>query len=407
MAFKNKVIRTSKDPVGLKNRKPVTRSDIISDDPSSWIRENLRDTFKTNIFEGKTEFTGRVLLPLNPENMEDSSWAWSLGSMLKAALSGENGALTSAYIVRCEGTPQNPSLHDWIPDPDNYPPGSAFRDFLISLHPVMEIASFEDLGHMKDLSIGSLVSVSFTDINYLVGNITKVIYNHNDPLGDQAFTSAMAAHSDGVLQTSANIQITQDEQATFDQFRASPHFEGVSDEAVAALVANAKAESDLCSGNAGDLRENVGGNGEYAIHATNCDGREGDYCSFGYFQLNVCADGGEGQLFAEYFEIELTEKEELYDALMDEDKQLEFAASRLKEILGDDADNSAIDGKDSAGTAAYVAGEWAAKFENCVGCQSGQGENRSRQTRAAALMTNRSQEQATDRAEASGMTQAG
>tara|TARA_R110000765_G_C18923070_1_gene606080 strand:+ start:137 stop:1471 length:1335 start_codon:yes stop_codon:yes gene_type:complete len=58
-----------------------------------------------------------------------------------------------------------------------------------------------------------------------------------------------------------------------------------SDEFLTGLLANAQAESGLRATAEGDRRDDVGGNGQYSID----DGSGNRNCSFGYWQLNICA----------------------------------------------------------------------------------------------------------------------
>ena len=81
------------------------------------------------------------------------------------------------------------------------------------------------------------------------------------------------------------------------RLRSTSYFSEYSDEALAGIAANVNAESAFYFNAAGDAR--VSGSEERAIESTNgINGKQGKYCSFGFFQLNACGTGAEGMLIA-------------------------------------------------------------------------------------------------------------
>jgi hypothetical protein len=140
---------------------------------------------------------------------------------------------------------------------------------------------------------------------------------------------------------------------------------------LAGLAANAQEESEYCANNAGDKRKDVGGNGEYAITTNNCRGKRGEYCSFGYWQMNICATNAEGQLFAKKFGIDLNNKEELYKAITNPNKQFEFMRERMAALFPDLVYLEQMDGKTLGETAQHAGQEIASRFEKCAECKPG------------------------------------
>jgi len=87
-----------------------------------------------------------------------------------------------------------------------------------------------------------------------------------------------------------------------------------------------------------------------------------NYCSFGYWQLNVCATDGGGQRFAAFHNIELTNKAALLPAITDSDKQFQFVAQDMRRLFG-----SLV--SDPNATAENCAQQIAVKFEVCFACK--------------------------------------
>ena len=82
------------------------------------------------------------------------------------------------------------------------------------------------------------------------------------------------------------------------RLKGDSNFSGYSDAAIAGIAANANAESSFYFNAAGDKR--VDGAEERATQTTNgISGKQGKFCSFGFFQLNACGTGAEGMLIAQ------------------------------------------------------------------------------------------------------------
>lgn len=168
--------------------------------------------------------------------------------------------------------------------------------------------------------------------------------------------------------------VSPDASAFISKMKASD-LGNFSNEFLLGLAANAQEESEFCANNAGDDRRTVSGNGVYAIVEPNCSGEVRYYCSFGYWQMNVCADKAGGQLFAAYYGIDLNDKETLYAAITDPDKQFEFMYTHMQTLFGNDVFASEVNGLTGEALAAYWGGQVADYWENCANCANPE-ENR-------------------------------
>jgi len=158
----------------------------------------------------------------------------------------------------------------------------------------------------------------------------------------------------------------------FNKMKGSGKFPGFCDAMIAGMVANAKSESNFRNNAVGDKVSDLGANArrtERAIFTTprqktkwTGTGGEDYYCSFGYWQLNVC--GGGGVRFAKKFGFWPTHagnKQALLTAIHDPDKQFDFMFEEMKRIFGSKVSDCSLDGT-------YWGQQIAIKFEKCVGC---------------------------------------
>ena len=214
----------------------------------------------------------------------------------------------------------------------------------------------------------------------LPGSTVKILDNHIISVIDSAF-SAPPPSPEGTRVNRNSFEnalvsypvstgppvISADAKAFVSEMKASPLGE-FSTTFLTALAANAQHESNLCANNAGDRRDSVGGNGEYAINAVSCTNARGDYCSFGYWQLNVCSSSGAGQRFAEYYKIELTDKATLYKAIVDPAKQFEFMSVEMSKMFPELVYKEQMPGMSVGESARHMAQKIASEFERCSGC---------------------------------------
>ena len=143
----------------------------------------------------------------------------------------------------------------------------------------------------------------------------------------------------------------------YQKLRASDWFKDYSREFLIGLTANANNESGGVVNATGDPRE--GGTGTRGIEV---NGRA--WCSFGYWQMNVCGEGYGGDQFATYFKIDVLATENrtaegpLFKAITNEEKQFEFVAHKLTTIRDNHKPQSSVD------WARLIA----VKFERCTEC---------------------------------------
>jgi len=217
------------------------------------------------------------------------------------------------------------------------------------------------------------------------GKVTKLLTkaDMSKYVFDKDALAASAAASS--VHAAGNQIVSGDAVGFYNELRAAPAFQDFSDTMLMALVANAKSESNFVPDAAGDIRSSSETRAIEAFNGQN--GARGNYCSFGYWQLNVCPEVAEGREFVEYFDLDLNDKKEVYNALIDKDKQFEFIAWRLQsqQVFQPHIEQEEKTGMSGDETAAFYAGLIAQYFENCSLCQPGQRENVIRQEFAASL----------------------
>ena len=121
------------------------------------------------------------------------------------------------------------------------------------------------------------------------------------------------------------------------KLRASPFFSGFSGPALAGVMANAQAESAYKSGAKGDHKSYYNSDAVSARRKKNVEERNiNGYCSWGYWQLNICPNDGDGYLLANKKGIDLTTTEGkdrwINEVVNDEEAQFAHVAMRLQEI---------------------------------------------------------------------------
>ena len=133
--------------------------------------------------------------------------------------------------------------------------------------------------------------------------------------------------------------------AFLSKLKESTHFSGFSDNFLWGLTASAIAESALDPKAAGDPRDYTAGGNANAIEAT-YKGKTTNWCSFGYWQLNVCPANAQGSKFIGYFNLD-RDKVILND-LWDENKQFQFVAHQMTQIFPNDWNSEDISPYDAA-----------------------------------------------------------
>lgn len=127
--------------------------------------------------------------------------------------------------------------------------------------------------------------------------------------------------------------------------KRSGHFTGFSDNFLWGLTANAIAESALDPKAAGDPRDTTAGGNANAIEAT-YKGRKTNWCSFGYWQLNVCPADAQGSKFIDYFNLDRDNV--ILNDLWNKNKQFQFVSNQMKEIFPNDWNKEDISPYDAA-----------------------------------------------------------
>jgi hypothetical protein len=112
-------------------------------------------------------------------------------------------------------------------------------------------------------------------------------------------------------------------------------FKDFHDGFLAALAANAQAESALGSHTSDTIRWPAGDR----IKTSDSEARQlraiNGYCSHGYWQMNVCPEGAEGSLFASHYRFDVSTdhgKRDYITAVLDEDILFDYISHRMKQI---------------------------------------------------------------------------
>jgi len=375
---------------------PSAGSAELIDDAWRVISRGVSQKIKPNIFSNYGTMRAVVLYPFMMNSARNGQF-----SPTAAGYHGSGSATTDpatgqiiggneyvACFARC------PTLHSTLTNPftltTKQEKFAAIKD-----HPIFvsEIEVGEGQKAIDFIIPGTIIEVDFEDrINFKGGILKEVLafkpsalpdWAQNIPGARQAFalgTSAMLAFGgdDGAgsqgpaLGTGTPAGSSPNAAAFIAKMKTSPHLKDFSDVLLAGLAANAQKESAFCPENAGDARGDIAtGNAKYAIKSKNCSGRERDHCSFGYWQMNVCADGAGGQRFAEHFKIDLMDKEILHAAITDPEKQFEVIAKEMISLFGDDVYKESWDGWTATESAEWWGQQIAEKYERCRHCKHG------------------------------------
>jgi len=249
-----------------------------------------------NEFSGKASFIAEVLSETNQNTAAEGQ--------------GGNSTLYLPIRVRIDGIHTNQ-----IPDPykevlalQGEEAAAKFRTLFLS-HPLAypDTEIYSDSAASQPLNRGDRIEVFFAEEgpqNYgrqrglKYRKVVEPAIARTVPVGasiaeifDQKGTTSIGDVEAQYFNKSTAI-------AFIDRLAATSYFQGYSIPALAGVAANASAESNFVFDAAGDKR--VAGAAERSIETKNgISGKTGKYCSFGFFQLNVCGDGAEGMLIAQ------------------------------------------------------------------------------------------------------------
>jgi hypothetical protein len=366
------------DSLGVDVADPILNPGMIIDNPKAVYDELVSNAYATDKFKNVLNFKAIVLWKLKTQS------EFSLFSALRSLLPFLNsqGSDSSTFFV-C----YIPELHATMTNPLYFAGDQQEYIKRILRFPSFQISSVADKTNkslLEECQEGSVVNVRFTDSNRRLGYVTELVTEGN---WSEALKHSGDSDSSQVF-ASGDAVVSEDAVAFYNKLRSSGAFSGYSDTMLMGLAANAKQESNFTSNAAGDARSP--GNKDHPRTITTVDGVRGveaDYCSFGYFQLNICPDNAEGTRFIEFFGLDRNNKQEVLDAITNEEKQFQFMANRLAQIgsisqyIGDEV----AEGYSEEETAAFYGRLIARDFENCSACADGQSENRERQELAAAL----------------------
>ena len=376
----SKMIFDQMNPTAAKDL--VVRASQLIDNPKAVYEELLIDAYSPNKFAGKTEFEGIVLLNVEVNGSLISYLSSFLPNNVLSLKTDVKPRLMFCMIPELHAALGNPYISLANGGPIDYIK-RVFR-FPAFETAVQSAAGDNDLALLASAHIGSTVNISM--VNGVIGKVTKLIA----PADMDRFVFDNPTSGGGSTQAfiSGDAVVSADAVEFYNKLRSSGAFQGYSDAMLMGLAANAKQESNFTSNAAGDARSP--GNKDHPRTITTVDGVRGveaDYCSFGYFQLNICPDNAEGTRFIEFFGLDRNNKQEVLDAITNEEKQFQFMANRLAQIgsISQYIGQEVAEGYSEEETAAFYGRLIARDFENCSACADGQSENIERQELAAAL----------------------
>jgi len=224
------------------------------------------------------------------------------------------------------------------------------------------------------LNIGDLVSVSYSpgdagpiDLQYCyfdsIEQITvpEKIAAFQDGGSCTKLSDLFGAGLSGVYsfpEISWSLEDKPETNEFYEKLKNSAYFSGFSENFLWGLTANAIAESGLVSNIGGDP-ESVIGKREYPPIK--------NFCSFGYWQLNLCSAGAEGDkclstdkaefVIRHYKLKDWREKREgfnesvqesIFQYITNENIQFEYVSNRMKDLFPNDWSNSEISAYDAA-----------------------------------------------------------
>jgi len=366
------------DSLGVDVADPILNPGMIIDNPKAVYDELVSNAYATDKFKNVLNFKAIVLWKLKTQS------EFSLFSSLRSLLPFLNsqGSDSSTFFI-C----YIPELHATMTNPLYFAGDQQEYIKRILRFPSFQISSVADKTNkslLEECQEGSVVNVRFTDSNRRLGYVTELVTEGN---WSEALKNSGVSDSSQVF-TSGDAVVSEDAVAFYNRLRSSGAFQGYSDAMLMALTANAQAESNFYSNAAGDARSP--GNKDYpkTIRTANgTNGAEANYCSFGYFQLNICPDTAVGSLFIDFFGLDRNNPQEVLDAITNEEKQFQFMANRLTKIgtISKYLTQEVADGLSEEETAAFYGGLIARDFERCAGCADGGSKNQQRQELAAAL----------------------
>jgi hypothetical protein len=271
--------------------------------------------------------------------------------------------------------------HSCIPDPDlNRDPKTgdmtSYDKMCLNLH-AQAATYYTAPGTDLPLDAGDIVMVMPKD--RLILRIVEK--SPHGPGQRDRGPAARGLFEDGavVLAEDFVAHVSPDASAFVSKMKASD-LGNFSNEFLLGLAANAQHESGFCANNAGDPNTTVSGERAHAIEKPDCKSRIRKFCSFGYWQMNICGKASDttygGVRFAIYYGIDINDKETLYAAITDPDKQFEFMYHDAQTLFSGVGDvyASEVNGLTGEALAGFWGGQIADWFENCRECANPEGD---------------------------------
>lgn len=295
---------------------------------------------KKDKLEGKDQFNGIVLtkvsdVPFTP---------LQISSIFGINIDTNAGSEYLGYRVKIT---DDDSPHSFYPMPCDISDQGALtpvNSVICGMHTLIIVPKDENLapndtciiklnkfGGKYDLSYGFYISKTGHDSEYS----TRILIE-NPYLRQECGKSGALFNSrvrDGGLYPRKTWTLAPELTANqfFGKLKDSPFFAGFSDNFLWGLTANAFAESTFISNNAGDPESQIGRRAYTPVKK---------FCSFGYWQLNLCSSDGEGAALLKSKGQELTRdlydpetEDKYFNFITTENVQFEWVSARMKELF--------------------------------------------------------------------------
>lgn len=346
---------------------------------------STRFALASNVYGSSMEFLVRVLTPPMPMGrfqqediyrfMRTGGRSNTGAAAAAAVIAREMGAPTSdipfSFQGRILGEPGRPSPHSFLPDPCSI--DSAQNKLkaaqLITLHTNFRSPA----GYTGPVPrMGDIVKISLEPGSQGPFSLQKAFFKTLERKKDVTQDAQDSQESCNSLQglswgeagpgagNAARSHYTAALDAFYTRLRASDSFSTFKDNFLKGLAANAQHESALVANANGDGRPRVAGTPAIQVGAK-------DFCSFGYWQLNVCTSTGAGLAFAQFFAVRadtMAEKAHLKSLITNEANQFRFMGNHMRTLFP-----TSQTGQSGNKTANQWAQEIAIRFERCSWCK--------------------------------------
>jgi|MDTG01.2.fsa_nt_gb hypothetical protein len=310
---------------------------------------------KKNKLEGKNQFNGIVLTKVSDLPFT----AIQVSAMFGITISNNDNSKYFGYRVKIT---DEDSPHSFYPNPCSIEKEGTLtpvNSVICSMHTMIIVPDSQPLntndtcivrlnkiGGKYDLSYGHFVSRTGHDDEYTDRILAENPYLRQECGKTGALFNASVGSNGLYPKISWNLKTQSNAREFFNKLKNSPFFAGFSDGFLWGLTANASAESGFVSNIGGDPESLIGKRTYSPIKK---------FCSFGYWQLNLCSGDGEGTRLMQSYGQELTRdlydpatEEKYFNFITSENQQFLYVSGRMKELFPSSWNNSSITAEEAA-----------------------------------------------------------